>query len=101
LGGVNVEFDLRFEVNVYLTEAGLCKKEIDQSYSCRFKINESCTSHYCEKFLKNEEYSKYFSERLILELLAKPYYCERASRALCGYVGLKNEGTTCYINALL
>ena len=55
-----------------------------------------------EKFIKNNAYRQdFYSQIIFFEVLLRPNYSEEASKANTGYVGLVNEGTTCYVNSLL
>jgi len=54
-----------------------------------------------KKALSAADYKPALSKQLIIECAVRPEFSSEASREKFGYVGMVNEGTTCYLNSLL
>lgn len=54
-----------------------------------------------DDFLEHDKYTAYLNYPMIFEVTVNPVTLHEESKSLTGYVGLINEGTTCYMNSLL
>lgn len=54
-----------------------------------------------KKALSAADYKAALSKQIIIECIVRPEYNSETSREKFGYVGMVNEGTTCYLNSLL
>ncbi|CAG9313206.1 unnamed protein product [Blepharisma stoltei] len=54
-----------------------------------------------DDFIEHDKFMSYLSHPIIFEITVNPVSPHDDSKELTGYVGLINEGTTCYMNSLL
>jgi ubiquitin carboxyl-terminal hydrolase 7 len=89
-----------FSFEVYMTSTSQ-KLERKMTMSGTEKFTHDKNDWGFKKVIDLSKYSKYLSRPVIFEVTVRPALNLEWSREMTGYVGLFNEGTTCYMNSLL
>lgn len=89
-----------FTFEAYFTrDYGKVERKIHQYCSESFQYYRSDWGY--RDFIEVDSLSTYLDRPLFIEVSVKAYPNVEQSRSITGYVGLVNEGTTCYMNSLL
>lgn len=89
-----------FTFDLYMTSASQ-KLEKKGTNSGTEKFTHDKNDWGFKKFIDLSKHSEYLSRPILIEVTIRPNFNLEWSREMTGYVGLVNEGTTCYMNSLL
>ena len=85
-------------IEVFLT-GGRLERKVQSSFTEEFSFARRDWGY--DKFLKHADFHGYLSKPVVFEVTVSPFRPHEESKAVSGYNGINNEGTTCYINSLL
>lgn len=96
-------FKASYTMDIWFKNGFKYEKELSLSqYDTRqFDIGNETEDWGYTDFINSDEYKNQLSRHFFIEINIHPMPDGRKSRNTTGFVGLVNEGTTCYLNSLL